>query len=206
MEHTRQARPGGRSARVRAAVLDATLEALVEHGPDRLSIAEVARRSGVHETSIYRRWRTRENLVVDAMLANSERAIPIPDTGSVRDDLAELARAVRALLAEPLGLAFARAAAVTVADDTLAAARARFWSARRELAEVIIQRGVARGELPPDANAALALEVLIAPLHLRALLTGQPIDPDLPDQLADLVYRALLKPSPQLGVEMRDGG
>lgn len=176
---------------MRQAVLQAALAVLVDNGTELFSIAEVAARAKVHETSIYRRWRTRENLMVDAMLANSARAVPIPDTGSVRRDLAEFARAVAAFLAQPIGATFLRTAAVRVEDATLAATRAKFWRTRYELASAIIKRGVDRGELPVDTDAQLALEMLIAPLHIRVLLTHAPIEPDLPERLADHVYQGL---------------
>lgn len=187
----RPRRRGGRSARVRRAVLDAAVNVLGEHGPERFSIAEVAARADVHQTSIYRRWRSRENLMVDAMLANSSRVVPIPDTGSVRQDLSALARAVAAFVSEPVGATFVRAAALNVDDTALAAARAEFWDSRYQLASVIIKRGIQRGELSEDTEARLVLETLIAPLHMRVLLTHAPIEPDLPDRLADLVYRGL---------------
>lgn len=184
-------RSGGRSARVRQAVLDAAVDALVEHGPQRLSIADVAARAGVHETSIYRRWGTRENLIVDAMLATSARALPIPDTGSVRDDLAALARAVAAFLSQPIGTAFARAAALSVDDTALTEARRTFWASRSQLAAAIIHRGIARGELPTDTDPGLVLEAIIAPLHMRTLLTHEPLGDDLPQRLADLICDGL---------------
>jgi len=181
-------RTGGRSARVRQAVLDAALGVLLDNGTERFTIAEVANRADVHETSIYRRWRTRENLIVDAMLANSERVVPIPDTGTVRDDLVAVAESVAAFLSGPVGLAFVRSAVLAVDDEALAAARAEFWSTRGELASVVISRGVERGEVGPDVDVALVLQTLIAPLYLRVLVTHTPIEADLPTRLADLVY------------------
>ena len=65
-------RPGGRSARVRRAVLDAALDVLHAHGMEGLAVTDVAARAGVHETSIYRRWGTREHLIVDALLEEAE--------------------------------------------------------------------------------------------------------------------------------------
>src|SRR6201986_3287208 len=79
-------RTGGRSARVRAAVLRATLDALLSCSADDLSIRDVAQRAGVHETSIYRRWGTRANLILDAVQGEIEAAVPPPDTGSLRRD------------------------------------------------------------------------------------------------------------------------
>ncbi len=79
-------RTGGRSARVRAAVLDATIALLRDEGND-FGIPQVAARSGVHETSIYRRWGSREALIVDAVRTHIGEEIPIPDTGTLRGDL-----------------------------------------------------------------------------------------------------------------------
>src|ERR1700744_3952658 len=98
-------RPGGRSARVREAVLEATLATLAEVGVEKLAIAEVARRADVHETSIYRRWKTRENLITDALLNYSEQHLPIPDTGSLRGDLTAFGAELATYLATPMGRA-----------------------------------------------------------------------------------------------------
>lgn len=187
----RSRRTGGRSARVRQAVLDAAVTVLLERGPDHFSVAEVATKAGVHETSIYRRWRTRENLIVDALLATSGAVIPVPDTGSVRGDLIELARSVATYLTHPAGATFTRAAAVHVDDETIAAARRKFWESRLQLAAVIIERGIQRRELPRATDARLVLETVIAPLHMRVLLTHEPIDDTLPERIVDLICAGL---------------
>ena len=98
-----QRRTGGRSARVREAVLKATLHTVAERGADAVSISEVARRADVHETSIYRRWPTKEHLVLDALLDYSETKLPIPDTGTLRDDLVAFATEVAGYVDSPLG-------------------------------------------------------------------------------------------------------
>jgi AcrR family transcriptional regulator len=73
-----------RGEHVRRTVLAAAFDELADNGVAGSTVAGVARRSGVHETTIYRRWITRENLLVDAMLNRSAQAIPPPDTGSTR--------------------------------------------------------------------------------------------------------------------------
>ncbi|WP_327095028.1 TetR/AcrR family transcriptional regulator [Nocardia vinacea] len=190
----RPRRTGGRSARVRGAVVEAAVSVLLEHGPNNFSVGEVAARAGVHETSIYRRWRTRENLIVDAMLATSGEGIPAPDTGSVRGDLLALTRSVAAFLSQPTGATFTRAAAVHVDDESVAAARRRFWESRLSLASVIIERGIQRGELPQTTDARLVLETVIAPFHMRVLLTHEPIDETLPERIVDLICAGLEQP------------
>jgi hypothetical protein len=120
------------------------------------------------------------------MLATSAKALLIPDTGSVRNDLAALARAVAVFLSEPTGTALARTPALTD-DAVLAAARREFWASRFELATAIIRRGVERGEVPEDTDPVLVLEALIAPLHMRTLITRTPLEDDLPERLANLI-------------------
>src|ERR1700722_6153638 len=169
-------RTGGRSARVREGALKATLHAVAEHGADAVSISEIARQAEVHETSIYRRWPTKEHLLLDALLDYSEAKLPIPDTGTLRGDLVPCATAVTAFLDSPLGRTLARTMAVASDDDALAASRARFWTSRLDLASAMIARAKDRGEVPADLDAGAALELVIAPLHFRALLTRQPVD------------------------------
>src|SRR5262249_1063329 len=83
-------RLGGRSARVRSSVLQAAFTVLMKKGIDAFSIAEVAEKAGVHETSIYRRWGTKHALARDACLHRAEVSLAIPDTGSLRSDLVAL--------------------------------------------------------------------------------------------------------------------
>src|SRR5262245_64597066 len=86
----RRPRPGGRSARVRAAVLAATLELLAERGFERTELPEVARRAGVHATTVYRRWGAKVRLVGEALLERARPLTPTPDTGTLRSDLEQL--------------------------------------------------------------------------------------------------------------------
>lgn len=184
-------RPGGRAARVRQAVLAAAMEVLAEHGLARLTIAEVAARAGVNETTVYRRWGSREKLALDAMLTASDEGIPVPDTGAVRTDLAAFARALADYLATPLGRAVVRGAVLGADDPALAESWQTFWQSRLDQAGVIVRRAVERGELPADTDTALALELLCAPLQARAVLAHRTLDPTLPTRLADLVLDGL---------------
>ena len=187
-------RTGGRSARIRAAVLDATVDALIAHGIDQVSIADIAAKAGVHETSIYRRWGTREALIVDALFARAEHDLPIPDTGSLRGDLIAAARSLAELLSSPIGALIAGASALTVDDPDLAAARDRYWASRFAFADTLIDRAVERGELPPGVQPRPALDMLAGALHMRAMLTHEPLEPDLPERLADVVLFGLHGP------------
>jgi AcrR family transcriptional regulator len=187
-----QRRPGGRSARVRAAVLQAALDAMAEQGLGGVTISEIARRAAVHATSVQRRWGTAENVMLDAMLTRSQEELPVPDTGTLRGDLIAFARLVAAYLATPLGTALSRTMAVADDDPDMADGRLQFWRARYDIARVMIDRAIERRELVAGTDSQLALELLIAPLHFRALLTRQPIDDTMIEQLVDAVLRGLI--------------
>jgi AcrR family transcriptional regulator len=187
-------RPGGRSSRVRAAAIAATLAELSEHGYAALSLERVARRAGVNKTSLYRRWGTREQLVLEAMLAQVGEHVSVPDTGSLRDDLLELARTAAANAARPEVAAMARAVAAQAPHDAkLAAATARFWSERLAIDGAIVERAIERGEVRPGVQPAEVIEAVIGPIHLRLLLTGEPVDRPFVERIVDTVVKGILK-------------
>lgn len=187
-----QRRTGGRSARVRDAVLHATREALAQQGFDGLTISEIARRSGVHATSIQRRWGSVENVLFEAVIDNSEEALPIPDTGSLRGDLLAFGASMVRYLATPLGETLLRALISAADDDALAANRAQIMRARYVATSAMVERAIGRGELRAGTDAHLVLDLLIAPLHLRKL-TRQPIDDGFVEQIVDTLLGGLAK-------------
>jgi AcrR family transcriptional regulator len=184
-----QSRRGGRSARVRAAVLGATLSLLREEG-DAFGIPQIAARAGVHETSIYRRWGTREALIVDAVQAHIGEEIPIPDTGTLRGDLTAFLEQSITFLASPLGAQLVRATAPApraAAQD----ARGMYWSRRLTQIGILFERSAERGEIAATADRALAAELLLAPLYFRLLITQAPLDAALAGRLADLILHGV---------------
>ncbi|HEY3000925.1 MAG TPA: TetR/AcrR family transcriptional regulator [Kribbellaceae bacterium] len=185
---TRDQRPGGRSARVKAAVLASVLDELIESGYAGLTVERVAARAGVHKATVYRRWPVKENLVADALLAQTGRTVPMPDTGSVREDLRLLARAVIANITSPQGEGLVRTLVSDAARVPAIAAAARsFWTERFALAGALVQHGIDRGELPPRTDPDFLIESLIAPLYLRLLVTKQPLTDEYADRVVDSV-------------------
>jgi AcrR family transcriptional regulator len=190
-ETVRRRRPGGRAARVREAVHRAVLDVVAEDGVDKVGIPEISRRAGVRDSSIYRRWGTRENLILDALLAASERTLPVPDAGTLHGDLTALATALVDYLDAPLGRGLTRALPFATDSEEINQSRRAFWETRFRAIEVIISRAVDRGELPTETDARIAIELLIAPIHFRNLLTHEQIDAEFAGQLATYVMRAL---------------
>src|SRR5690242_6239577 len=200
MDHMTATRPpakarrtGGRSARVREAVLRATLDALLAGGADDLSIRDVAQRAGVHETSIYRRWGTKANLILDAVLIEVQAAVPVPDTGSLRGDLLALMTSIAAFIATPVGQLLLRLA---LRDDLPEdhAARERFWAERFTTGQTVLRRAQARGELRPGLDYRLTIETLIGALYVRLLLTREPVDDNAAEQVVDLIMAGIAAP------------
>ena len=181
-------RPGGRAERVRTAVLEAASELLTEVGYDKMRVEDVAARAGVHKTTVYRRWPTKAELTADATALHSAEAVPIPDTGTLAEDLRLLAREVVANIGSQGGSRQSRSiAAAAATSEELATAMHGFWAHRLALSAKVVERAMERGELPPNADANLIIETVIGPLWLRLLLTGEPITNELADDVVELV-------------------
>lgn len=180
-------RPGGRSARVRKAVLRAALEVISESGPSGFGIAEVAARADVHESSIYRRWGTRDRLTIDALLSHSENSLDVADTGSLHGDLVKLGQALVRYGTSPLGAALSRTMASSSDDEESAQTRTEFWEARHAAVMVLVDRAKSRGELPELVDGRHLIEVFISPIHFRLLMTRESIDDAYLENLACIV-------------------
>ena len=189
-------RPGGRSARVRSAVLAATLDVLVEDGYEGVSVDAVAARAGVHKTTIYRRWPTKAALVAAAAADRSEQLVPVPDTGSLVGDLTALGQSVADNLSSELGRNLARTiVAAAAASDEVATVNHEFWKVRLALTETIVERAVERGEVSADIDRRAVIETLIGPIYVRLLLTGEPFDARFVADVAAMVARGAGAPS-----------
>src|SRR5689334_10370121 len=185
---TPRPRLGGRSARVREAVLNAAFAELDEHGYASFSIEAVARRSGVHKTTIYRRWPTREALLVYALDTRSDRDLPIPNTGSLRGDLLQLGQLVLAKLTSAHGNALLKSL-ISAADESSDVREkvGQFWRERLDVGVVVVTRAAARGELPPGVDADLLIEAFLAPIYLRVLFSQAPVTADFLGHLIDVL-------------------
>ncbi|WP_406149593.1 TetR/AcrR family transcriptional regulator [Streptomyces sp. NBC_01012] len=179
-------RPGGRTARVRESVLRAAGDALVEHGFDRLDLADVARRAEVGKTTVYRRWSTTAGLVADLLTDMAEQSVPRTDTGSLDEDLRANARLVmRTLTDVRQGPLFAAVIAAATCDARTAEALHRFYAVRVEEWAGCVEAAVGRGELPRGTDAREVIRAVSAPLYYRMLTGGDPLDEAVADRAAD---------------------
>ncbi|MFD9219804.1 TetR/AcrR family transcriptional regulator [Streptomyces sp. NPDC060064] len=184
-------RPGGRTARVRASVLRAAGDALVEHGFHSLDLADVARRAEVGKTTVYRRWGTTTGLIAD-LLADmadiadmAEQSVPRTGSGSLTEDLRSNARLVAATLTDPRqGLLFKAVIAAATCDERTARALHRFYANRIKEWAPCVEGAVARGELPAGTDAREVIRAVSAPLYYRVLAGGDPLDEAAADRAA----------------------
>ena len=173
-------RPGGRSARVRRAVLDVVVELLEEGGVQAITIAEVAARSGVNASSIYRRWHGVDALILDAAQDLSLGAIDVADTGSLEGDLCATTVSVAAFLGTDLGVAMARAL-IHVPPEVLERLSdwPQFWSTRLRRFEPVFARAAARGEVADDVDRSVIAsigEMIAAQTYFLTLFRREEVD------------------------------
>ncbi|GAA2629934.1 TetR/AcrR family transcriptional regulator [Actinomadura fulvescens] len=191
MSTEKHGRQVGRGAKVRTAVLAATLAELADHGYAALTIDNIARRAGVHKTTIYRRWKDRESLVVDVLGEQIAVDIPMPDTGSVDTDLRDIARAFVAWVTSPAGQTiFAAIFSDAARIPGIVDARRQLFEEGPRRASSAISRAVQRGELPPDTDAEELIKTLIAPLYFRLAITTEPLDQAAADHAARVALAA----------------
>ncbi|GAA1602212.1 TetR/AcrR family transcriptional regulator [Kribbella hippodromi] len=176
-------RPGGRTARVRSEVLAAVEAELAEHGYDALTIDAVAARSGVHRTTVYRRWKTVAGLLVDLLGAGADDAWEPPDTGSLEGDLVALNREVHAALTARPSITQAVIAA-SFRTPEAAGALTTFWQDRYARSALVVTRAVARGEIPAGTDPQQVLLCATAPLYHQLVLLRRPLPRSAADRFA----------------------
>jgi AcrR family transcriptional regulator len=168
--------PVRRGPRARAAILEAADDLLVEKGFGATTIEGIAARSGVAKQTIYRWWTSKVDLLLDCLIDDAGTDLPPFDTGSSAEDLRRELLRFAGFLEEPAGQVLRALIGEAQHDPTVARQlRTRYLDPRRELDRLILQRGVARGELTADLNADDALDALYGPVIYRVIVTGRPV-------------------------------
>jgi len=171
-------RTGGRSAKVREAVLDAARQILMEKGVNALTHRNVALIAGVNPSTVYRRWPDRGKLVACVFRSAAENMVTIPDSGSLQLDLYEFLKEITIMLSSSQGrkLILGTISAISSGDDTVESAIRDVWEQRFQQAEIMFERAVVRGEADYKGQRRTVLEMLIAPVWFRILITHEPVD------------------------------
>ena len=182
-------KPNGRSERSKQAILDATRELLAEEGDvGSLTVEAVAARSGVAKTTIYRRWRDKWELALDAVMIDMLPSFANPvDVGDTRKELITFVDSVVKIWSTPpYGPAMQALISQIATQPELAREyRERVVEPRRDQLAPVIERGIRRGDLRPDTDVRLVHEFLVGPILYRLLLSGGPLDRKLGTHLVD---------------------
>ncbi|MFI7207308.1 TetR/AcrR family transcriptional regulator [Micromonospora aurantiaca (nom. illeg.)] len=185
--------PTRRNKQSRRAILAAALELLAETGYPALTVEAIAARAGVGKQTIYRWWRGKGAVILDALADDMPEVIALPDTGDLRADLREVLRATVAEFADPRLSATTRAVTIETLTDEELADQARDRLLRPQLNAVRVRLEAAReaGQVRPDAPLDQVVELLFGPLYHRWLLRNGPLTDDYADGIVDLVVTAV---------------
>ena len=179
-----------RSEEAHRAILDATLELLVEVGFSALTVEGVATRAGVGKATIYRRWPSKLPLVIEAFreLPRLEEV----DTGSLVEDLKKMLRSYLQLFhSTPLGAVLPSLAGERAHDPQLSELFDPVIKGRRQPLVRAFERAVERGEVPPDLDLELAADLVVGPIAVRLFFTGGKVSPRMVGPMVDLALRGI---------------
>lgn len=184
---TRGVRSGGRSARVRRAVLDATIDELLREGHENVSVLRIAAAAGVARSTIVRRWPAKDALLAEAVndVAGQARGeFSVPDLGSTRAELVFLAEALVAALGEPRIRESLRAM-LAIPGEAMEQARANHKAERQRVLSEIVERAVARGELAAGTDPLHLGDLLTAPIWMQTFMHDGVVDQCLISRAVD---------------------
>ena len=183
-------RDPSRDGVIRAAIL----RLLADVGYGALTMDAVASEAGVGKATIYRRWRTKQDLVVDTISDLNRAGSTAPDTGSVESDLRELMHQMVSLIAGPTGAATLSLLSTMPHQPALAEAfRQGPMAVWRQAYDDIWQRAEKRGEVRPGLSRSTVAETTSALMVQRWLLTGEPVDDAYADEVLETVVLPLVR-------------
>ena len=187
--HRAPGRP--RSAQADRAIIDAIVDLLVDRGYREVTIEAVAARAGVAKTTIYRRWPSKAEMVVEAISACKEDCLEVESCAgkTVACSLVRMlsrlscSRVARILTGLTVEMAHNEELAVAVREGLL--------KPNREVVLATLRRGVDTGELRFDANLDVVADLLVGPMFFRILVSGTEVTPELASDTVDLVLRGV---------------
>jgi AcrR family transcriptional regulator len=179
---------------VTAAITSAMFDQLAEIGYARMSMDAVARRAGVGKAAVYRRWSSKQAMLIDLVGASILQHLPeVPDTGSLAGDVRGFLDVIVEQLADPRVKRIALDVLVetTRVPELATALHDVVEKPRRTTAAAILTRAVERGELSADIDRDVGLDLLVSPLLLRLLRTDEQMDDAYLSRLAGAIVAGL---------------
>ncbi|HUG83142.1 MAG TPA: TetR/AcrR family transcriptional regulator [Euzebya sp.] len=195
-----RAKPAGAAVldpEVTDAIATALLEEIADKGYLGMSMDGLARRAGVGKGAIYRRWPSKEHMTVEVLKQVSHTEVELPDRGSFREDLRQAITDVRGWLSEGrMGSIFPDILAEGMRSEAMAGLLTEgIAGPRRRRGMAVLDRAVARGELSPDADRELLLDLMGALVFWRLIARRTPVTEDHIDAIVDVVLAEAQRPT-----------
>lgn len=176
------------------AVLDATLDELARVGVAALSIEVVAELASVNKTTIYRRFPTKTDLIVTA-LARQHDEHEMPNSGELREDMIQLLLLIVSFMGEPRGRSLFRMLLVERAQPEVALVAERMHRESEHKPLQIFLRAIARGELAPECDVKMLLQMLFSIAIHRVLLENADFSRDEAERFVDMMLHGAYRHS-----------
>lgn len=181
-----------RNVETQSSILSASYELLLESGFGAVTVEKIAERAQVSKATIYKWWPNKAAVVMDGFLSAAAARLPVPDTGSVFQDILEHATNMAQFMISREGSIFLEIIGEGQVDSGLAEAfRTRYIQPRRMEVRTILNRGLQRGELDKDLDIALCTDLIYGPIFYRLLVTGDRVDKSYVEQLVTHVFTGI---------------
>lgn len=182
-----------------AAIAAAFFTELADNGYERLAMDRVAARAGVGKAALYRRWRSKQQMLVDLVDRTATAAVLPPDTGSLRGDLIAIADEAIRVLSNPLVRRVIQSliAQARHSPDLASVLTERFVNPRRQLGDQMLRRAIERGEIRPDTDLELAKDMFGGPLWFRGIILDENFPPAYAETLTAAALRSFGATTPQ---------
>ncbi|QJW47541.1 TetR/AcrR family transcriptional regulator [bacterium BFN5] len=181
-----------RNAATEQAILAASYDLLLETGFGAITVEKIAERAKVSKATIYKWWPNKAAVVMDSFLSAAMSRLPVPDTGSVLNDIIIQVSNLANFLISREGQVINELIAEGQSDAKLAEEyRTRYFNPRRLDSRRILERGVQRGELKKDLDIELCIDLVYGPVFYRLLITGEQLDQAFIESLIRYAFEGL---------------
>ncbi|OKP83611.1 TetR family transcriptional regulator [Paenibacillus helianthi] len=181
-----------RNNEAEASILAASYDLLLEAGFGAVTVEKIAERAKVSKATIYKWWPNKAAVVLDGYLSAASARLPVPDTGSVQEDIRIHATNLAVFLCSREGRVITELIGEAQFDAGLAEAnRTRFFAPRRQEARELLERGVARGELKKDLDVNYSIDLMYGPIFYRLLITGDMLNGEFVEKLLALAFEGI---------------
>ncbi|RED37422.1 TetR/AcrR family transcriptional regulator [Paenibacillus sp. VMFN-D1] len=191
-EKKKRGRP--RSEKAKHAILSCATELLLESGLRDMTVDEISNRTGISKATIYKWWSNKTAVAIDAFLDMMEAEVIIPNTGSILEDFTLQLKSVTRFYLSPRGKVFSQLIAEGQFDPQIAETfRDLFLKKRRKEAYRMWERAVQRGEVRPEINKDIAVDLLYGPMIYRLLTGHAPLDDEAAEEIVEVLLSGIKK-------------